>query len=123
MRSQEKKQTSMLVLRSPEDFVPKQHQIRRIKQMADDILQSLSPTLEAQRRLRHRRAHHSPSGLHHQPAHPKARRRDLRLGQDRGQLRKTRLVGLAKNNLAGFMVGAAYNLVRLAKLLPLPEPA
>jgi hypothetical protein len=54
----------MLVPRSPEDFVPKQHPIRQ-----------------------------------------------------------TRLVGLAKNKLAGFMVGAAYDLVRLAKLLPLPEPA
>jgi transposase len=47
MRGQEKKQTSMLVLRSPEDFVPKQHPIRRIKRMADEILESLSPTLEA----------------------------------------------------------------------------
>jgi hypothetical protein len=47
MRGQEKKQTSMLVLRSPEDFVPKQHPIRRIKKMADEILQSLSPALEA----------------------------------------------------------------------------
>jgi hypothetical protein len=47
MRGQEKKQTSMLVVRSPEDFVPKQHPIRRIKKMADDVLRSLSPTLEA----------------------------------------------------------------------------
>jgi transposase len=47
MRGQEKKQTSMLVLRSPEDFVPKQHPIRLIKKMADEILQALSPTLEA----------------------------------------------------------------------------
>jgi len=47
MRGQEKKQTSMLVLRSPEDFVPKQHPIRRIKKMADEILQVLSPALEA----------------------------------------------------------------------------
>ena len=47
MRGQEKKQTSMLVLRSPEDFVPKQHPIRRIKKMADEILRALSPTLEA----------------------------------------------------------------------------
>ena len=44
-------------------------------------------------------------------------------GKTVGNFRKTRLVGLAKNKLAGFMVGAAYNLVRLAKLLPLPEPA
>ena len=47
MRGQEEKQTSMLVLRSPEDFVPKQHPIRRIKKMADEILHSLSPALEA----------------------------------------------------------------------------
>ncbi len=47
MRGQEKKQTSMLVLRSPEDFVPKEHPIRRIKKMADEILRSLSSTLEA----------------------------------------------------------------------------
>lgn len=47
MRGQEKKQTSMLVLRSPEDFVPKQHPIRRIKKLADEILRTLSPTLEA----------------------------------------------------------------------------
>lgn len=46
MRGQEKKQTSMLVLRSPEDFVPKEHPIRRIKKMADEVLRSLSPTLE-----------------------------------------------------------------------------
>jgi transposase len=44
-------------------------------------------------------------------------------GKTVGNFRKTRLVGLAKNKLAGFMVAAAYNLVRLAKLLPLPEPA
>ena len=47
MRGQEKKQTSMLVLRSPEDFVPKKHPIRRIKQLADDVLRTLSPTLDA----------------------------------------------------------------------------
>ena len=44
-------------------------------------------------------------------------------GKTVGNFRKTRLVGLAKNKLAGFMVASAYNLVRIAKLLPLPEPA
>jgi len=43
----EKKQTSMLILRSPEDFVPKQHPIWRIKKLADDVLRTLSPTFEA----------------------------------------------------------------------------
>jgi transposase len=47
MRGQESKQTSMLVLRSPEDFVPKEHPIRRIKKLADEVLRSLSPVLEA----------------------------------------------------------------------------
>jgi len=47
MRGLEKKQTSMLMLRSPEDFVPKQHPIRQIKKMADESLRSLSPTLDA----------------------------------------------------------------------------
>ena len=47
MRGEEKRQTSMLVLRSPEDFVPKQHPIRRIKRMADEVLRSLSSALEA----------------------------------------------------------------------------
>ena len=47
MRGFEKKQTSMLVLRSPEDFVPKRHPIRQIKKIADDVLRSISTTLEA----------------------------------------------------------------------------
>ncbi len=47
MRGVEKKQTSMLVPRSPEDFVPKRHPIRQIKKIADEVLRSLSPTLEA----------------------------------------------------------------------------
>ena len=40
-----------------------------------------------------------------------------------GNFRKSRFVGLVKNQLAGFMVAASYNLLRIAKLLPLPEPA
>ncbi len=40
-----------------------------------------------------------------------------------GNFRKSRFVGLAKTRLAGLIVATSYNLVRLAKLLPLPEPA
>jgi hypothetical protein len=40
-----------------------------------------------------------------------------------GNFRKARFIGLAKDQLAGFMTAASYNLVRLAKLSPLPEPA
>src|SRR5690606_32104466 len=35
-----------------------------------------------------------------------------------GGLRRTRFVGLAKTQLAAYMVGAAYNLLRMARLQP-----
>ena len=34
--------------------------------------------------------------------------------------RKTRFVGLARNRLAGLMIAASYNLLRIARLLPTP---
>jgi hypothetical protein len=37
-----------------------------------------------------------------------------------GGLRKTRYRGLAKVDFAGYLVGAAYNLVRLARLVATP---
>jgi transposase len=37
-----------------------------------------------------------------------------------GNFRKTRYVGLGVNQLAAFMIGAAYNLLRIAKLRPDP---
>ena len=40
-----------------------------------------------------------------------------------GGLRRTRFRGLARTRLAAYFVGAAYNLLRMAKLLPLPEGA
>lgn len=39
-----------------------------------------------------------------------------------GGLRKTRYRGLAKVDFAGYLVGAAYNLVRLARLVATPLP-
>jgi transposase len=47
MRGLDKKQTSMLVLRSPEDFVPAEHPIRQVKKISDDVLRVLSPTFDA----------------------------------------------------------------------------
>ena len=35
-----------------------------------------------------------------------------------GGFRKTRFVGLDKTQLAGYLVGAAYNLLRMARLAP-----
>jgi transposase len=35
-----------------------------------------------------------------------------------GGFRKTRFVGVAKTQLAGYLVGAAYNLLRMARLVP-----
>jgi transposase len=40
-----------------------------------------------------------------------------------GGLRKTRYRGLEKVDFAGYLVGAAYNLVRLARLILTPTPA
>jgi len=40
-----------------------------------------------------------------------------------GGLRKTRYRGLEKVDFAGYLVGAAYNLVRLARLVATPTPA
>jgi IS5 family transposase len=37
-----------------------------------------------------------------------------------GNFRKTRFVGLDKTQLAAYFVGAAYNLVRIAKLTEQP---
>lgn len=44
-------------------------------------------------------------------------------GKTVGGLHKSRFIGLAKNRLNGFLVAASYNLVRLARLVPVPEPA
>jgi hypothetical protein len=35
-----------------------------------------------------------------------------------GGFRKTRFIGLARTRLAGLMVAASYNLLRIARLLP-----
>jgi transposase len=47
MRGEEKKQSSMLVLMSPETMVPTDHPIRAIKKLADEVLARLSPTFDA----------------------------------------------------------------------------
>lgn len=46
MRGEQKKQSSMLVLMSPEQMVPKDHPARRIKRLADEALADLSPVFE-----------------------------------------------------------------------------
>ncbi|MFO0681878.1 MAG: IS5 family transposase [Sandaracinus sp.] len=47
MRGQREKQSSMLALMSPEEMVPKDHPVRRIKALADEALRELSPTFDA----------------------------------------------------------------------------
>jgi IS5 family transposase len=39
-----------------------------------------------------------------------------------GGFRRTRYRGLDRTGLAGYLVGTAYNLVRMAKLLQAPKP-
>jgi transposase len=47
MRGEDKKQSSMLVLMSPETRVPQTHPLRAIKKLADEALAKLSPTFDA----------------------------------------------------------------------------
>ena len=44
MRGRSDQQIESLVALSPEDLVPQEHPIRRIKPLADRVLQELSPT-------------------------------------------------------------------------------
>src|SRR5512138_2175866 len=47
MRGRKTSQTTMLTLVAPEQRVPKSHPLRRIKELADAALRSLSPTFDA----------------------------------------------------------------------------
>jgi hypothetical protein len=51
-----------------------------------------------------------------QPAAAQASGTDLRVGQDRGRVRKLRYLGLERNRLWSEMTGAAYDLVRMSNL-------
>jgi len=46
MRGKRETQSSMLMLMSPEEMVPRDHPIRRIKKLADDALRDLSPVFD-----------------------------------------------------------------------------
>jgi transposase len=47
MRGRVKEQTSMLMLASPEERIPQDHPIRRIKKLADEALREMSPLFDA----------------------------------------------------------------------------
>jgi transposase len=47
MRGEDKKQSSMLMLMSPETRVPQDHPLRAIKRLADEALAKLSPVFDA----------------------------------------------------------------------------
>src|SRR5262245_49111083 len=47
MRGGESKQTSMLCVLSPEDRVPREHPLRRVKALADAALDEMSPLFDA----------------------------------------------------------------------------
>ena len=85
----------MLCLLSPESAVPKDHPIRRIKALADDVLRELSPLFDQM------------YGAVGRPSVPPER-----------LLKATILT-----QLAAYFVGAAYNLLRMAKLLSAVEVA
>ena len=47
MRGEDKKQSSMLMLMSPETRVPPTHPLRAVKKLADEGLRKLSPVFDA----------------------------------------------------------------------------
>ncbi|RME55587.1 MAG: IS5 family transposase [Caldilineae bacterium] len=47
MRGKQTKQSSMLCLMSPESVVPADHPLRRVKKIADEVLEELSPQFDA----------------------------------------------------------------------------
>ena len=57
MRGEDKKQSSMLVLMSPETRVPQTHPLRAIKKLADEALATLSPVFDAMYAEGDRRGH------------------------------------------------------------------
>jgi IS5 family transposase len=71
-------------------------------------------------RLSDRRPHDTARWLPDQPAGPETSRRDLWLAQDSGDFRKTRFRGIERTQLAAHLGGAAYNLLRIAKLTAAP---
>ena len=66
---------------------------------------------------RHRRAHYPTPKLRPKPARPQTDRRGVRWIKTIAGLRKTRFIGRAKTALAFTFAAAAYNLVRLPKLI------
>lgn len=46
MRGEERRQRMMLMVMEPGDRVPKEHPLRRVKQLADAVLGQLSPLFD-----------------------------------------------------------------------------
>ena len=63
-------------------------------------------------------AHDAPSRLPDQPGDPQTHRGGERLAQGGGRWRKTRHRGVARVGWMFTLGAAAYNLIRLPKLLP-----
>ena len=69
---------------------------------------------------RHRRAHDAARGLRTEPAASGAGGAGLRLAEDRGRGRKLRYIGRQRNRAWLELTAAAYNLVRISRLEPVP---
>ena len=147
MRGISNQQIESLVALTPEDLVPQEHPIRRIKPLADRVLQELSPTFSRMYAKRGRPSvppehllkaslrGHEATALSPGPADEPSRGvRGESAGAKRveevfgwlktvGGGRKLRYCGVARNGLWAEMALAAYNLVRMAKpTLPPSSP-
>ena len=69
---------------------------------------------------RHRRAHDAARGLRTEPAASGAGGGGLRLAEDRGRGRKLRYIGRQRNRAWLGLTAAAYKLVRISRLEPVP---
>ena len=139
MRGDVKKQASFLTIVGPEQRVPQDHPIRRIKALADAELERLSPQFDemyagggrarditphvAQSRDPRRKRHVVDDRVTRGRPYRASQRARKKVEESFGWMktvggfRKTRYRGAAKTGLWASITGAAYNLVRLSRLL------
>jgi hypothetical protein len=87
-----------------EDFV---NELRAMRHECD------TPCGDKNQGFGHRRPYNPACGLWHKPAHPQKDRGALRLGQNRGPLAKTVLLGLERAGAQFVYTLATYKLARL----------
>ena len=136
MRGEERRQRALLMIMEPGDRVPREHPLRRVKELADAALAELSPlfdemysaigrpSIPPQRLLKASllmALHTARYGGY--AVSQRVRKRVAEIFgwmKTVGGLRKTRYRGLDRTQLHAGLVAAAYNLLRIARRSPAP---